>query len=67
MDYSVKPYDLGYSDGKRDILCALLCHGFDEKHLQKLFSIDDAELQLIVSDANQRIAAIKKATQPNAK
>lgn len=60
MNDTIKTYNSGYYDGRQEVFCSLLCHGFDEKYLQRLFAIDDNELQIIISKSNARIEAIKK-------
>lgn len=60
MSDNITQYNLGYSHGRQEVFCNLLCHGFDEKYLQRLFSIDDNELQIIISKSNARIEAIKR-------
>ncbi|MGN0480454.1 MAG: hypothetical protein ACI4EV_02695 [Lachnospiraceae bacterium] len=60
MNDETQTYNSGYYDGRQEVFCSLLCYGFDEKYLQRLFSIDDDELQIIISKSNARIAAIKR-------
>lgn len=40
-----KQYSEGFAAGRNEVLCSLLCHGFDDRTLQRIFSISEEELQ----------------------
>lgn len=58
MNYMNDSYKIGYSDGRNEVFCNLLCCGFDEKLLQRIFAISDYELSLITSQANETIKSL---------
>lgn len=65
MNFTFDAYETGYTEGRREVFCDLICHGFDERLLQRIFSISEDELYSIVAEANNAIREIKNATQFN--
>ncbi len=51
MELAGRYYSEGFSDGQREVYCELLCHGFDERLLQRLFSISEEDMHIITSQA----------------
>lgn len=40
-----RQYSEGFAAGRNEVLCSLLCHGFDDRALQHIFSISEEELK----------------------
>lgn len=45
MENGGKRYSEGFIAGRNEVLCSLLCHGFDDRALQHIFSISEEELK----------------------